>query len=191
MAQIFDWHMLMGGRWTTTLLVCKQWEMVAYSTPRLWSRISVTTLPHRPPNLRGSVLCTDLDCLRLVLSRSRSCPLQIELAYLFTGLSHSRDGSNTSLIRGPQATANRKEAVKLILSDQLLKRCTSLVLVYGFLPFNHLNTTVLPLLSSIEPVSENRRKHELLFIQSLVNLSPALRHIRCNHSLSAKNQRVG
>ena len=191
MTEIFDWHMLMGGRWETTLLVCKSWTMVACSSPRLWSRISITTLPHHAPYLRGSVLCTDLDRLRLVLSRSRSCPLHVEIADLFNGLPHGHYGSSPSLIRGPQAIANRTEAVKLILDDQTLKRCTSLVLVYGFLPFGHINTIVLPLLSSIETISLSITAHELLFIQSLVNLSPALRHIRCKHSLSAENQGVG
>ena len=191
MAEIFDWHMLMDGKWTATFLVCKQWAMVAYSSPQLWSRISITTLPHNHPHHRGSVLCTNLDGLRLVLSRSRSCPLQIELAYLFTGWSHSRDGSNTSLIHGPQASANRIEAAKLVLCDQVLKRCTSLILVHSFLPFHHLNTTVLPLLSSIRTISVGIDDHELLFIQSLVNLSPALRHIHSDHRLSAENQGVG
>ena len=75
MAEIFDWHMLIGGRWTTRLLVCKWWTMVAYSSPRLWSRISVTNHPRGPRYLRGSVICTDVDQLRLVLSRSRYRPL--------------------------------------------------------------------------------------------------------------------
>jgi len=54
-----------------------------------------------------------------------------------------------------------------------------------------INTTVLPRLSSIQHHSVYIRDHELLFIQSLVNLSPALRHIHCNGSLSAENQGVG
>ena len=32
---------------------------------------------------------------------------------------------------------------------------------------------------------------EIRFIESLVNLSPALRHIRCDHKLSAENKGVG
>ena len=33
MAEIFDWHMLRGGRLKTLLLVCKRWTMAAYSSP--------------------------------------------------------------------------------------------------------------------------------------------------------------
>ena len=33
MTEIFDWHLLIGGRRTTTLLVCKRWTIVAYSSP--------------------------------------------------------------------------------------------------------------------------------------------------------------
>ena len=191
MAEIFDWHMLMGGRWMTTLLVCKQWAMVAYSSPRLWSRISVTNLPQHLPSLRGLVLCTDLDYLGLALSRSRSCPLQLELSFHFNALSYGQSGSSSSLIHGPHVAANRIKAVEMILDDQILRRCTSLVLKNEFLPSEHLNATVLPLLSSIQTFSVNMQDHELLFIQSLVNLSPALRHIRCNRTLSAENQGVG
>ena len=192
MAEIFDWHMLMGGRWTTSLLVCKRWTMVAYSSPRLWSRISVTNHRGGRRYLRGSVICTDLDHLRLVLSRSQSCPLQVELCFL-TLLKPYRNGysSNASLRPGPQATANRIKAVKLIMGDQVLRRCTGLALVDQFLPFDYQNTTVLPLLSSIRFFSAVRRDREILFIQSLVDLSPALRHIRCDYSLSAENKGVG
>ena len=42
MAEIFNWHMLMGGNLRTMLLVCTGWTTVAYSSPRLWSRIAVT-----------------------------------------------------------------------------------------------------------------------------------------------------
>ena len=192
MAEIFDWHMLMGGRCTTTLLVCKRWTMVAYSSPRLWSRISVTNHARNPRYLRGSVICTDLDHLRLVLSRSRSCPLQVELSFLSEGLPRLDESiSSASLMHGPQATDNCTEVAKLILGDQVLRRCTFLVLENEFLPFDYQNTTVLPLLSSIRTYSLRRRDREVLFIQSLVDLSPALRHIRCDHSLSAEDKGVG
>ena len=93
---------------------------------------------------------------------------------------------------GPQATANRTEAAKLILGDQVLRRCTSLILGNHFLPFDYQNTTILPLLSSIRTYSVSRRDYRiLLFIQSLVDLSPALRHIGCDQSLSAENKGVG
>ncbi len=191
MAEIFESHMLMGGRWTTTLLVCKWWTMVAYNSPRLWARITVTNLPRHRPYLRGSVVCTDHDYLRLVLSRSRSHPLQLELSFRFAVLPHDICRSPSSLIHGLQATNNCTMAINLILSDQILRRCTALVLANECLPFDHLNTTVLPQLSSIQHHSVYLRDHELLFVQSLVNLSPALRHIRLRGSLSAENQGVG
>ena len=191
MAEIFDWHMLMGGRLAATLLVCKWWVKVAYSSPRLWARITVTNLPFRPPYLRGSVVCTDHDYLRLVLSRSRAYPLQLELAFRFDLSLHDICRSPSSLIHGPQSANNCTMAIKLILSDQILRRCTTLVLANESLPFDHLNTTVLPLLSSIQHHSIYIKDHELRFVQSLVNLSPALRHIRCRGSLSTESQGVG
>ena len=192
MVEIFDWHMLMGGRWTTTLLVCKWWTMVAYDSPRLWSRISVTDHPHGPRYLRGSVICTDLDQLRLVLLRSRSCPLQVEISFLSLATPYRNAySSSTSLMPGPQSFANRIKAIKLILDDQILGRCTELVLANDFLPFNYQNTTVLPLLSSIRTYSVGKGDDEIIFVQSLVDLSPALRHIHYDHSLSAENKGVG
>ena len=192
MGEIFDWHLLMGGRWTTTLLVCKRWTMVACSSPRLWARITVTDHPRGPRYLRGSVICTDLDHLRLVLSRSRSRPLQVEISFLFLAMRYRNENNSTaSLMPGPQAIDNRIKAVKLILDDQILRRCTDLVLANVFLPFDYQNATVLPLLSSIRTYSVDRRDREILFIQSLVDLSPALQHIHCDHSLSADNKGVG
>jgi hypothetical protein len=192
MAEIFDWHMLMGGRLKNTLLVCKRWTMVAYSSPRLWSRISITNYPRRPRYLKGAILCNDLDHLRLVLSRSRSCPLQVELSFISNELlHHNKYSSGTLLMPEPQATANRIKAVKLIMDDQILKRCTGLVLANHFLPFDYQNVAVLPLLSSIRTYSLGRRDREILFIQSLVDLSPGLRHIHCSHGLSAENKGVG
>ena len=192
MAEIFDWHMLMGGRLTTMLLICKRWSMVAYSSPRLWARISVTNHAFRPRRLRGSILCADLDYLRLVLSRSRSCPLELELSFSSNASPHHLEYSSSSLLMSePQATANRIKAVKLILGDQVLRRCTSLVLAGRFLPFEYQNATVLPLLSSIQFYSTPRRDHKISFVQSLVDLSPALRHIHCSYRLSAENKGVG
>ena len=102
MVEIFDWHMLMGGRRTTALLVCKRWTTVAYSSPRLWSRISVTNSPRYRRCLRGSVICTDLDHLRLVLSRSGSCPLQVALSFLSNTLPLGNESiSSASLVSGP------------------------------------------------------------------------------------------
>ena len=193
MTEIFDWHMLMGGSLTTTLLVCKRWTMLAYCSPRLWARISVTNHAFRPPRcLRGSIRCANLDHLRLVLSRSRSCPVELELSFSSNASPHHIEYSSSSLFMPePQATANRIEAVKLILGDQVLRRCTCLVLVGRFLPFDYQNATVLPLLSSIQFYPTPRRYREILFVQSLVDLSPALRHIRCSQVLSAENKGVG
>ena len=92
---------------------------------------------------------------------------------------------------GPQGFDNRIKAVKLILDDQVLGRCTELVLANEFLPFDYQNTTVLPLLSSISTYMVGKTDDETLFIQSLVDLSPALRHIHCDYSLSAENKGVG
>ena len=191
MAEIFEWHMLMGGRWTTTLLVCKWWTMVVYTSPRLWARITVTNQPQRWRYLRGSVVCTDLDYLHLVLSRSRAYPLQLELSLTFNQLPHDIDKGTSSLTHGPQAANNCIMATKLILSDQILRRCTGLVLLDEYILIDHLNTSVLPLLSSIQCLSPFRRVRHLPFVQSLVNLSPALRHIRCAARLSAENQGAG
>ena len=192
MAEIFNWHMLMGGRQTTPLLVCKRWTMVVYSSPRLWSRVFVTDHPRGPRYLRGSVICTDLNHIRLVLSRSQSCRLQIAISFLSDAFPYLDESiSSASLMHGPQATANRIEAAKLILGDQVLRRCTALILANQFLPFDYQNVTVLPLLSSIRTHVVGRRGRGILFIQSLVDLSPALRHIHCHHSLSAENKGVG
>jgi len=196
MAEIFD-YMWKDGLLTTMLLVCKRWSMVAYSSPRLWARISVTNHPsrHQKPDQRrlpGSILCADLDYLRLLLSRSRSCPLQLDLCIsLNPSPRHLESSSSSLLMPEPQATANYVEAVKLILDDQVLRRCTVLVLGGRFLPFDYQNATVLPLLSSIQIHSAPIVDRELLFIQSLADLSPALRHIHCDSGLSAENKGVG
>ena len=197
MAEIFDWHMLMNGWLTTMLLVCKRWSMVAYSSSRLWSRITVTNRPSRyhesdQRRLPGSILCTNLNYLRLVLSRSRSCPLQLDLCILPNPSQRHLESSSSSLLTPePQATANRVEAVKLILGDQVLRRCTVLALGGRFLPFDYQNATVLPLLSSIQFHLTPLRDREILFVQSLADLSPALRHIQCSDGLSAENKGVG
>ena len=177
MAEIFILHMLMDGSWVTRLLVCKRWTMVAYSSPRLWARISVTNHSRFPRYLRGSVICTNPDRLRSVLSLSRSCPLQVEISF--------------TLIMTPDGMTNRNEAVKFILDDQILRRCTELVLANDFLPSKHQNKTVLPLLSSIRIYSVGKGHPERQLIQSLVDLSPALRHIRYEHSLRAEHEGVG
>jgi hypothetical protein len=76
---------------------------MAYNNPRLWARVSVTNVPFHPRYLSGSILCTDLDQLRLVLSCSRSCPLQVELSFQFDVFTKSNKySSSASLMRGPQ-----------------------------------------------------------------------------------------
>ena len=191
MVEILDWHMLMGGTLAATLLVCKRWTMVAYSSPRLWARITVTNLPYHRL-LQGSVRCTDLDHLRLVLSRSQSCPLQVELCFQPLVFSERMNcSSSASLTCGPQTVANRIEAVKLILGDQILRRCTTLVLAKQFLPLTYQNATILPLLSSIQVHDVAMYDRELQSLHSLVSLSPALRHVRCTRSLSRESWGVG
>ena len=81
MAEIFNWHLLMGGTMMTILLICKRWATVAYSSPRLWSRIAVGDRCLGQLRLQGAIRCGDLDILRAVLSRARSSPLQLELSW--------------------------------------------------------------------------------------------------------------
>jgi F-box-like len=195
-AEIFIWHMFMGGNVATVLLVCKRWKVVAYSSPRLWSRIAVTDAPPNDLRLQGAIQCTDLDQLRSVLSHVQSSPLQIEI--LFRGHGISRPGNKTSLKVGRHVSANRVEATKIILDNQVLRRCTSLVLGKFHLPYEDEplpvavdDMTVLPLLSSIDIYAIRPNKHELHFIQSLLKLSPSLRHIRCNDSLSLQKLGAG
>src|SRR5258706_7293012 len=188
MAEILDWHMLVGGTLAATLLVCKRWTMVAYSSPRLCVSIAVTNLLYDPRLHQVSVLCTDFDHLRLVLSRSQSCPLQVELSFQsLVSSERTNYSSSASLTCGPQAAANRIAAVKLMLGNQILRRCTSIILAKQFLSFPFQNATILPLLSSIRVRSAGMHDRELQFLQSLVSLSPALRHFRCARGLSPES----
>jgi hypothetical protein len=80
-AEIFNWCMLMGGNLKTMPLVCKRWTTVAYSSPRLWSRIAV--IDRRPDRfLQGALICDTVTYLRSVLSRSQASPLQVELSFI-------------------------------------------------------------------------------------------------------------
>lgn len=135
-AEVFDWHMLMGGSLTILLLVCKRWTAVAYSSPRLWSRITVTYRPHYPLRLRGAIRCSDLNHLRSVLSRSQSCPLHVELAFDEHPFPLGRDYRvpPPSFLHVEQGSANRIEAIKLMLDNQSLIRCVSLALNNYYLP---------------------------------------------------------
>jgi hypothetical protein len=77
-----------------------------------------------------------------------------------------------------------------MLDDKILRRCICTVPANEYLPFDHQNATVLPLLFSIRSYCVNPQDRELLFIHSLINLSPALRYFRDYQGLSPEN-RVG
>ena len=186
MAEIFNWHLLMGESMTTILLICKRWAAVAYSSPRLWSRIAVTNCyPDRSP-LQGAIRCSDLDKLRSVLSRARSRPLQLEVSFDDRISFIGGPAQSASLRLGYQAPANRGTALALILDNQVLKRCTLFVLrsyqIY-FTPIPPIdNMSVLPLLSSLYIDATACGDPALQLIRSLVKVSPSLRHIRCHRS---------
>jgi hypothetical protein len=186
-AEIFNWHMLMGGSLTTMLLVCKRWTTVAYSSPRLWSRIAVTDRsPGGICRLQGAVICDTVNYLRSVLSRAQASTLQIQLSFSEHPAFYAGDDSPQSSLRyGPQASANRDQATSLILNNQILRRCTSIVLgnIYTFVgpegpPLVVENMTILPLLSALY-IDSSLRNVGLHLVQSLVKFSPSLRHIRC------------
>ena len=175
-AEIFNWSMLMGGNLKTMLLVCKGWTTVAYSSPRLWSRVAV--LDVIPPKfiLQGALKCNTVDSLRSILSRSRASPLQLEL-YL--------NGDSTFDINkdSPQSSSLR-EAIGLILDNKVLTRCTYLVLRcynirfdYAGWPMVAQNMTILPLLSSLY-IDAWLTESGFYTIRSLIKFSPSLRHIR-------------
>jgi hypothetical protein len=208
-AEVFNWHLLMGGNLTTTLLVCKRWTMVGYSSPRLWSRIVVSDLRRdqlglRPGqfHLQGAIRCSDLISLRLALSRAQSSPLQIEISFLPSFFGYitpviSRDSSQSTSFRDVhQAATNRIEGIKLIFDHQVLRRCAFLILRLDTIFFGDEGspkavTNVLPLLSSIHFYSFGIRDHTLPFIQSLIKFSPSLRHIRCDSNLGPQHLGVG
>ena len=91
-AEIFNWHMLMGGSLAGLLLMCGRWTTLANSSPRIWSRIAVTNLGHDSICLEGSVICRNVNYLRLVLSRSQASTLQVQIGYA-KSLSFDRTGS--------------------------------------------------------------------------------------------------
>jgi len=190
--EIFNWHMLMGGSLTSMLLVCKRWSIVAYDCPRLWSRIAVTDRARL--RLQGAIICATLDHLRLVLSRAKSSPLQIELFFNGYPLAVTTENFSypSSLLCGLQAPSNRREATKLIFNGEILTRCAFLVL--GNVSFHYQGPltieTVLPLLSSFHIYETRLDNHEIHLVQSLIKVSPSLRHIRC-HSSNLNPQDLG
>ena len=194
--EIFNWHMLRGGRLATVLLVCKQWSTVAYNSPRLWSRIAVTDRSADQLRLQGAIICATLDYFRSVLSRAQSSPLQIELFFHRHPLSLSKEifSHPSSLWWGHHASFNRQEAIKLIFNSEILRRCTFLLLGKLSLDIQQLLTkeTVLPLLSSLHIDGVTLHNHEIYLVQSLIRVSPSLRHIRCHSSnLSPQDLGVG
>ena len=185
MAEIFNWHLLMGGSMATPLLICKRWTTVAYTSPRLWSRIAVTNCPPDQTRLQGAIRCNDLDKLRSVLSRARSSPLQLELYWFTFPTFPDHPVPSTTLHWGPLASSNWVTALALILDNRVLKRCTYFVLgAYEFaIPAALIdNLSVLPLLSSLDIDKTAWSDHGIQLIQSLVKVSPSLQHIRCHRS---------
>lgn len=67
-AEFFSCRVLMGGNLKTMLLVCKRWTTLAYSSPRLWSRIAVTDLDTYEIRLKGALICYSASDLRWLKS---------------------------------------------------------------------------------------------------------------------------
>lgn len=179
-AEIFRWHALIGGRLPILLLVCKRWTAAAYSTPHLWSKLAVTSL-----RTSDALWCMGLEQFRLSLARTRSTPLQIKFGW---GENiRSRDlVTPTSFWHTSLGLANRTEAIKIILCNSILRRCTYLHVAANFF-FVGLSAaveglTTLPLLSSVDITALLLKTPETRFIGSLMGLSPCLRHIRCTTS---------
>ena len=119
MERIFNWYAL-GGNLGTLLLVCRRWTAIAYNVPHLWSRVSITDYP---ASSKGSIGCTDLNHLRSVLSRSRSTPLHIKIRY--TNCTSNADLPPSSFKHQSLASANRTEAIILILRNDIICRRAS------------------------------------------------------------------
>ena len=174
MEEVFQWHAWRGQDLRILLLVCKRWTAIAYASPRLWSRIHL-----------GSQYYRSLNQLRLFLSRSQSAPLQILVHYPNI---ESGDVAPTSLWHKSLGRANRIEAIKLILSNEILRRCTSITFGNDPIPPDDLGyqvaveaMTVLPLLSLIRIPAGRLKKHEIRVIQSLARCSPSLRLMYCRY----------
>ena len=188
-AEIFNWHVLMGGNLKIMLLVCKRWTTVAYTSPRLWSRIAVIDRSPRPVRLQGAVICDTVTYLRSVLSRSQASPLQIEI--FLSSYSHCvvrDDSSQSSSLR--HSAGNRDEAISLILNNQILRRCTYIVLGSCSTSIDHdplsmvvENMTILPLLSSLY-IGTSLDNAGIHIARSLIKFSPSLRHIRCRSDMT-------
>ena len=188
-AEIFNWHTLMSGKMKTMLLVCKRWTRVAYSSPRIWSRIAVTDCSPEEVLLQGAIICDTVDYLRAVLARAQASPLQVELCIRgYSTFGVSKVTPRSSLRYGPLAAANCDEAISLILDNKILEHCTYFALVcrdsrYDFAgwPIVVANMTIRPLLSSLD-IFGSLKHSGLHIIQSLIKFSPSLRHIRWCYS---------
>lgn len=184
-AEIFNWYMLMGGSLAAVLLVCKWWITVAYSSPRLWSRIAVTDRGRAQLRLQGAIRCTTLNYLHSALSHARSSPLQIELSLGSYAILDSTNNSSpsSSLLLGPQVSSNRIEAINLIFSNHTLKRCTFLILGSSFIaPELQIPLRMVEEMTGLSWLVIDRGLDikKIHFVRSLIKLSPSLRHIRCD-----------
>ena len=189
-AEIFHWNLLMGGNLKNMLLVCKRWTKVAYSSPRLWSRIAVTNRGPDEIRLQGALICSTISYLRSVLSRSQASPLQVEISLgrYSDCVIPSGSSQSSSFDIWPWATTNRESAISRILDNQILRRCTSIVLGNCSLPLDYdrpqrvvENMTDLPLLSSLY-IGTSLSSSDLYIVKPLIKFSPSLRHIRCRSS---------
>lgn len=180
-AEIFDWHMLMHQSVKTMLLVCKQWTIVAYSRPRLWSRIAFINCRCHEVILQGALRYDTVHYLRSVLSRTKASPLQVELC-----VGGYCDVTKKNL--SPESIANHEEAIGLILDNKILRKCTHFVLgcpdaCYTFPGWLTMveNTTILPLLPSLYIGLWFASYFGCAIFRSFIKFSPSLRHIRIIH----------
>ena len=190
-AEIFQWHTWIGGNLLVLLLVCKRWTAIAYASPRLWSRISLRNCPGW---ILGTLHCRSLNQLRLFLSRSQSSPLQIRIGAV---LCFDGDHAPTSFSHKLLGPTNYTEAIRIILGDEILGRCTSITFGEDPIPSDDPSNraaveaitvaaveaiTVLPLLFTIRITTFRLTKHELCVLQSIARRSPSLRHIHYRYS---------
>ena len=183
-AEIFQWHAWRGEDLRILLLVCKRWTAIACASPRLWSRIHL-----------GSRYYRSLSQLRLFLSRSQSSPLQIKFDHSDI---RSYDVAPTSLWHKSLGRANHIEAIKLILGNKVLGRCTTITIGDDPIPWDDPGyraaveaMTMLPLLSSICITAVHLKEHERRLVQSLAGHSPSLRHMHCCNEMSPQDLGLG
>ncbi|EJD35588.1 hypothetical protein AURDEDRAFT_175317 [Auricularia subglabra TFB-10046 SS5] len=61
--------------------VCTRWRQIALSSSHLWSRITLASTGAHPPDAQLVILANQLGRLDLMLSRSRTSPLQLTIAW--------------------------------------------------------------------------------------------------------------